>query len=157
MAGNSGAPLNNYGAFLCRQGDYKKAESYFLKAVSDLHYVNTAGAYENAGLCALSEPNDDKARIYFAKTLNQDPSHKVSFYELLKLEIKAGNNSEAYTLVQKHPELVLNDKVLLSMAKEVADKVGQHQVASEYEQTLNNLNPNIINSGVNNEYNNHVG
>ena len=56
LAGNSGAQLNNYGTFLCRQGDYKKAENYFLKAVKDVQYVNTAGAYENAGLCALSDP-----------------------------------------------------------------------------------------------------
>ncbi|MCW8385556.1 type IV pilus biogenesis/stability protein PilW [Fluoribacter dumoffii] len=157
LSGNAGAQLNNYGAFLCRQGDYKKAESYFLKAVSDLKYVHTAGAYENAGLCALSVPNEDKAKIYFVKALNQDPSRKVSFYELLKLEVKAGNDTEAFTMVQKHPELVLNDKVLLSLAKEASEKVGQHAIAAEYEQNINNLNSNIDNSGVNNEYNNHAG
>nr|WP_028380636.1 type IV pilus biogenesis/stability protein PilW [Legionella cherrii] len=157
VAGNSGAQLNNYGAFLCRQGDYKKAEAYFLKAVNDLKYLHTAGAYENAGLCALSVPNEDKAKSYFAKALNQDPSRKVSFYELLKLEIKMGHDSEAFAMVQKHPELVLNDKALLILAKEASDKVGQHAIAAEYEQSINNLNSNIDNSGVNNEYNNHAG
>lgn len=88
LTGSGGPQLNNYGAFLCRQGDYKNAEKYFLKAVNDLQYIHTAGAYENAGLCALSVPNDEKALFYFTKALNQDPSRKVSFYELLKLEIK---------------------------------------------------------------------
>ncbi len=52
-SGHAGAQLNNYGAFLCRQGQYAEAEQYFLKATKDLKYDHTAGAYENAGLCAL--------------------------------------------------------------------------------------------------------
>lgn len=157
LKGSGGAQFNNYGAFLCRQGDYKGAEKYFLKAVNDLQYINTAGAYENAGLCALAVPNEEKARLYFAKALNHDPSRKVSLYELLKLEIKMGKNQEAFNLVQKHPDLVLNDKILLSLAKEVSEKVGQHHIAAEYEQKIYNLNSHIDNSGVHNEHNNHFG
>ncbi|QMT60232.1 type IV pilus biogenesis/stability protein PilW [Legionella sp. PC997] len=157
FSGNGGAQLNNYGAFLCRQGNYTKAENYFLKAANDLKYVHTSGAYENAGLCALSVPNEDKAKLYFAKALNQDPSRKASFYELLKLEIKSGKDSDAFALLQKHPDLILNDKVLLSLAKEISEKVGQYTLAAEYQQSINNLNSNIDNSGVNNEYNNHTG
>ncbi|WP_058499211.1 type IV pilus biogenesis/stability protein PilW [Legionella gratiana] len=157
LTGSGGAQLNNYGAFLCRQGDYKKAEKYFLKAVNDLQYIHTAGAYENAGLCALSVLNEERAMFYFAKALNQDPSRKVSLYELLKLEIKAGRDKDAFALVQNHPDLVLNDRILLSLAKEVSEKVGQHHIAAGYEQDLGNLNSHIDNSGVNNEHNNHSG
>src|SRR5580704_10911769 len=32
LSSNAGAQLNNYGTFLCRQGQYKEAELYFLKA-----------------------------------------------------------------------------------------------------------------------------
>jgi type IV pilus assembly protein PilF len=64
LSKNSGAQLNNYGTFLCRQAKYEKAESYFLKAVKDEQYINTAGAYENAGLCALAIPDNDKAKLY---------------------------------------------------------------------------------------------
>lgn len=153
---NGGAQLNNFGAFLCRQGNYKQAENYFLQAVNDLKYLYTAGAYENAGLCALSVPNEKSAKTYFSKAFSQDPSRKVSFYELLKLEIKNGQASEAFALIQKHPDLVMNDRILLSLAKEIADKVGQHNIAVEYELSMNNLNPNIDNGGANNEYTNHV-
>lgn len=157
LAKNGGAQLNNYGAFLCRRGQYKKAENYFLKAVNDLKYVHTAGAYENAGLCALSVPDEEKAKVYLSKALNQDPSRRVSFYELLKLETKNGHDSEAFALLQKHSDLILNDKILLSLAKDISVKVGQNTLAAEYEQSINSLNSNIDNSGVNNEYNNHTG
>lgn len=156
FASNGGAQLNNYGAFLCRQDDYKKAEHYFLRAANDLHYVHTAGAYENAGLCALSVPNTAKARLYFTKALNQDPIRKVSFYELIKIEIKEGRNVEAYTLLRKYPNLVLNDRILLSLAKEISVKVGQYNVAVEYENNIKNIEPNLDNGGANNEYNNYA-
>ena len=40
----------------------------------------------------------------------------------MKLESKEGNDAEAFALVQKHPDLVLNDRVFLSLAKEIAEK-----------------------------------
>lgn len=156
LTANGGAQLNNYGAFLCRQEEYQKAEQYFLKAVNDLQYVNTAAAYENAGLCALSVPNNEKAKLYFTKAINQDPSRKDSFYELVKLEVKGGHDADAFALMQKHPDLVLGDRVLLSLAQEVSEKVGQHDVAVAYGNNLNKIDPNLDNGGENNEYNNHA-
>nr|WP_196398940.1 type IV pilus biogenesis/stability protein PilW [Legionella saoudiensis] len=156
LAGNAGAQLNNYGAFLCRQGDYKQAELYFLKAAADLRYINTAGAYENAGLCALSANQAEQAKPYFMKALDQDPSRKVSFYELVKIEAKSGHNTRAYALVQKHADLVLNDRTLLFLAKEVAEKAGQYEVAAMYKQTIKKMDPNLDIGGANNEYNNHA-
>ena len=158
LSSNSGAQLNNYGTFLCRQAQYIKAESYFLNAVKDSQYIHTAGAFENAGLCVLAIPNTEKAKLYFTKALNQDPSLRESFYELVKLESNDGHNEKAYQLIQQHPDLVLNDKILLDLAKDLADKVGKPEVAAEYENNLNKLVTRTDNtSGVNNEYNNHNG
>lgn len=158
LSSNSGAQLNNYGAFLCRQGEYKKAESYFLKAVKDSQYIHTSGAYENAGLCVLAIPDTEKAKFYFNKALNQDPSRRESFYELVKLESKDGHNEQAFQLIQQHPDLVLNDKILLDLAKDLANKVGKYEIAAAYEDNLNKLIGKTDNiSGVNNEYNNHNG
>ncbi len=155
LANKGGAQLNNYGAFLCRQGNYNKAEQYFLKAAGDLHYVNTASAYENAGLCALSVARQDKAKFYFTQALRQDPARKVSFYELVKLEVQKGNNKEAFELVEKHRDLVLNDRMLFSLAKEISEKVGRQDVAVKYKNNKK-VDPNLDNGGVNNEYNNHA-
>lgn len=53
IASYSGAVLNNYGAFLCRNKQYMAAEKQFIYAMHDANYVNVEKAYENAGLCAL--------------------------------------------------------------------------------------------------------
>lgn len=154
LSANSGAQLNNYGTFLCRQAEYTQAETYFLKAVKDPQYIHTAGAYENAGLCVLAIPDEKKAKFYFNKALNQDPSRRESFYELVKIENKEGNNEQALQLIQNHPDLVLNDKVLLDLAKIVATNAGKHDLAAEYEKNLTKIDNS---SGVNNEYNSHNG
>lgn len=158
LSANSGAQLNNYGSFLCKRGEYSQAEAYFLKAIKDPQYIHTAGAYENAGLCMLALPEEKKAKLYFTKALDQDPSRRESLYELAKLESKEGNNDQALALLQQHPDLVLNDKIFLAFAKRIAANAGKNELAAEYEMTLNNLNTKIDNSsGVNNEYNSHNG
>lgn len=88
IAPRNGAQLNNYGAFLCRNGQYALAEAYFLKAVKDVEYEHTAGAYENAGLCAVAIPDYAKAKKYFTQALEQDPSRQESLYQLVNIEMK---------------------------------------------------------------------
>ena len=157
LSSSSGAQLNNYGTFLCRIGDYTHAEPYFLKAVKDEQYIHTSGAYENAGLCALEVPDVAKAKQYFTLALNHDPSRRESLLELVKLAQKKGNAAEALLLFKEHPDLVLNDKMLLAMAKEMASKEGKMDLALAYENKLKEMEPGIVNSGVKNEYNNHIG
>lgn len=157
LSSNGGSQLNNYGTFLCRQGDYAKAETYFLKAVQDQQYLHTAGAYENAGLCALAIPDNDKAKLYFTKALSQDPSRKPSLFELVKLESSMGRDVEALELLKNHAELVLSDKIMITLAKDVANKAGQMSLAAEYEHSLNNTDQHVNNSGADDEYNSHNG
>lgn len=78
---HNGASLNNYGTFLCRQKIYNKADIYFRKAIAEPTYLNTAKAYENAGLCALAASHNDRARYYFKKAKEQDPNLKLSIEE----------------------------------------------------------------------------
>ena len=96
LAPHNGSQLNNYGAFLCRRGYYKTAETYFLQAVTDVHYVNSAGAYENAGLCAMAVPNYTKAIYFFKKALQQDPGRKQSLAKLAYAKQQMHTTSRYY-------------------------------------------------------------
>jgi type IV pilus assembly protein PilF len=73
LSPDDGAVLNNYGTFLCRSHRIDEAEKMFLKAATLPNYLNTAKAYENAGLCALTIPDKNKAKYYFEKASKQDP------------------------------------------------------------------------------------
>lgn len=125
MARGKGAPLNNYGSFLCRRGQYKQADIYFQRAIKDPGYEHMASVYENAGVCATAIPEYTKATVYFNKALEQDPSHKQSLYELVSIKVKLGLNNKALACLQEHRTLVLSDPALLALATDVAHKAGQ--------------------------------
>jgi type IV pilus assembly protein PilF len=135
-----GAQLNNYGAFLCRLGHYVQADAYFLKAVQDVNYVNTAAAYENAGLCAAEIPDNEKAKAYFIKALEQDPRRNQSLFELVSLELKQGNLNRALTYLQSYQAVVLNNRTLLALALETAHKAGNLKFEAFYKQRMSKLN-----------------
>jgi len=131
-APGKGAQLNNYGAFLCRQRDYKQAERFFLKAVNDVQYEHTAGAFENAGLCALAVPNVKKAQQYFLKALKHDPSRKQSLYELVKIEMSESHYHDALFHLQNHSNIVLHSKALLTLAVKTSHQLGKLELEAEY-------------------------
>lgn len=157
LAPDSGAQLNNYGTFLCRSGNYSDAETYFLKAVQDVNYVHTSGAYENAGLCAGAIPDYKKAETYFSKALEQDPRRKQSLYELASIELKQDKPDNALAYLQKYQELSLADPELLAMALLAAHKTGQSDIENDYKERLSKLNNFTGNSGVQNEYDSNNG
>lgn len=85
IAPSRGDAQNNYGTFLCRNGDYRGAVEHFMLAVKDPMYLDPADAYENAGLCALKIPDQKMAAKYFAQAITQDPSRTVSERKLKEL------------------------------------------------------------------------
>ncbi|QDP72511.1 type IV pilus biogenesis/stability protein PilW [Legionella israelensis] len=162
LAPGSGAQLNNYGTFLCRQGKYVESINYFLKAVKDQQYVHTAGAYENAGLCAAEIPDYDKSILYFTKALEQDPERKQSFYELVKIEKKLGNEKKVLDLIEKYSRFSADPAVLV-LAEKIAHKLGDARLQEKYAKKLELIQQRqryrqySDNSGVKNEYNSHNG
>ena len=49
----NGNVLNNYGTFLCKQGEYDQADTYFNRAIDQLYYYLVSASYENAAFCAF--------------------------------------------------------------------------------------------------------
>ena len=97
-----GAGHNNYGVFLCRQKHYQQAEQQFLAAIHNPHYINTANAYENAGLCALLIPNNTKAIAYFQEALQQNPNMPTSLQQLVHLSYVQQQYQQANLYLQRY-------------------------------------------------------
>lgn len=154
LAPKEGRQLNNYGAFLCRQGQYKQAEMYFLEAVNDMKYEHTAGAYENAGLCAAAIPDNEKALYFFSKALEADPSRAQSLYELVNIELKENRVNQALSYLQKYPELLLHDPSLLKIAVNVAQKAEKKELEAYYQAHYRNISEK---TGGKNDYNRNNG
>ena len=87
MHSRNGNVLNNYGTFLCKQGDYQQADQYFNRAIEQPYYYQISGSYENAAFCALRAGEENKAMDYFARALDYEPTRYRSALNLAKLEI----------------------------------------------------------------------
>ena len=116
LAPGKGSQLNNYGAFLCRRGQYSEANTYFLKATKDTRYEQTASAYENAGLCAANSSDYKNAAQYFSKALERDPARKQSLYEWVMIDLKLGQKDKAIARLKKYKALTKSDPALMALA-----------------------------------------
>ncbi len=92
---NAGAARNNYGAFLCREKHYHAGIKQILMAAQSSNYLNTAEAYENAGVCASRIPDYKSAIVYFQKALENDPNRRGALISLAKIYSKMGNKKMA--------------------------------------------------------------
>lgn len=65
---------NNYGWFLCQNGQAEKALPYFEAAAKSRNYQTPDKALNNAGVCSLKLKNDKAAENYFNQAFKLDPS-----------------------------------------------------------------------------------
>lgn len=107
---HSGSAINNYGTFLCRNGRYQAAIQAFLKAASEPAYLQSASAYENAGICALKIPNNALAMKYFHQAIDNNPSMPFSLLSLARLNHQMGNESSAKKYFMLFKNLALYHK-----------------------------------------------
>jgi type IV pilus assembly protein PilF len=95
IAPKNGETQNNYGTYLCRNAQYQASIQHFMSAVQDPEYLDTASAYENAGLCALKIPDHKLAVGYFNRALLQDPNLPTSLIELAHYDYGQQNYASA--------------------------------------------------------------
>lgn len=123
---------NNYGAFLCRQSQFRAAEKEFLKAVEDPNYMNTAEAFENAGLCILQLPDTAKAIEYFDKALRYDPSRSNALIEMAVISYKEGKISQAKEYLSRFAQVSNPTARSLLLGIELAKNMGDKNQEASY-------------------------
>ncbi|WP_239502594.1 type IV pilus biogenesis/stability protein PilW [Vibrio astriarenae] len=139
----NGNVLNNYGTFLCKQGEFDQANDYFNRAIKQPYYYLVSASYENAALCALKAGKKNKASYYFQRTLDHDPYRARSILQLSKLEIQNDDLSKArLRLIGFHQHFGVQI-ASLKLLIELEEKAGNTSLKNKYENLLNQL---IVNS-----------
>ncbi len=133
-----GPQLNNYGAFLCRQGKYKQANQYFEKASADIHYINLAGALENAGLCALAIPNISLAEQFFERAFIKDPKRTKALYELIKIAFEKKHYDVVLKRVEQYQLVNPLEASIVWLGYQAAMKSGTKEKAENFAWFLKN-------------------
>lgn len=78
MAPDSSYALNNYGAFLCRLGQYDMSHQLFKRAAQSHQQGSRADSLENSGYCYLAEGEFKAARQALQQAIKIEPEKRTS-------------------------------------------------------------------------------
>lgn len=140
--------INSYGAFLCEQGRYEKAKSYFLKAVSSKSYVSTAETYENLAICAVEQGKTDEAIDFFESALNHQPTRGKSLFFLAQLQKEQGNYGEAKKTLWKYDRVSRVSPESLWLSYEIAQGLNDTEAALGYGELMKSMFPDHPNTAL---------
>lgn len=124
--------LNNYGQFLCQEGNWKGAEKYFLKALENPVYQKPEIPYTNAGLCALKHNHLYQAESYFRKALQKNPNFPRALSEMAELSYKQRHYQQARNYLQRHDEFANHTSRSLWLRIRVERKLGNKDAEASY-------------------------
>lgn len=132
----NGNVLNNYGTFLCKRGDFEKADQMFNRAIEQPYYYLIPASYENAAFCALKSQDKDKARYYFTRAIDHDPHRPKSILQLAKIEIDSGDYTEARIRLMRFNQMYGVKKPSLQLMIQVERTAGNEALEKKYQKQL---------------------
>jgi len=122
IAPKRGDVQNNYGTYLCRSGRYQESIQHFELAARDIHYIDTAAAYENAAICAMKIPDKKLARQFFQKALGSDPGRSNVYLGLAELDFQTGQLMKAKRNLETFLSLSAPTTESLSLSHKLQNK-----------------------------------
>lgn len=138
---------NNYGAFLCRTGQGKGADKYFLKALKDPFYKTPEVAYSNAGNCSLEQGDLDKADAFLRQSLEYNDKLPLTLISMADVSYQTGNYMRARAFLQRYGSVGAWDKESLLLGYQIESKLGDAKSANRYRLELLERFPNSSQAG----------
>jgi type IV pilus assembly protein PilF len=129
---------NNYGQYLCRHGEYRKAIEQFDMAASNPLYPGLAASLTNAGICAGRIPDNKQAEEYFRKALEHDPNFAYALLQMADLMHKEDNNLGARAYIQRYDGVSKPSAESLWLGFQVENGLGDTGAAENYALKLKN-------------------
>ena len=144
-APQSGAYLNNYGAWLCRNGQPREALAYFDAAVRDPAYGDRAGALANAGACAITAGEGGRVERDLRAALALDPENAVALDAMTRWLVSEGRYFDARAFSQRHLAAAPATAAALQRAAQIEAALGDTGAADRYLRRLRTEFPDASN------------
>ena len=128
--------LNNYGSYLCQNGQYQSASQHFMAAIKDPLYTTPEFAYTNAGICIKKSGDVITAEKYFRKSLALKPNFASALYQMAKIKFEQGDYTRAQAFLQRYHER--NPQVVesLSLCVQINSRLGDLNAAGQCKRKL---------------------
>jgi len=136
LAPTRGVVLNNYGAWLCGNGQAAASLALFDRAIADPAYPTPASALANAGSCALTAGQGARASRDLGQALELDPANPVALEAMAQSEFTAGHYMEARAFVERRLAAAPASVKMLQLASQIEQKLGDTAAAARYVQRI---------------------
>ena len=136
LAPIQGGMLNNYGTWLCGQGQALESLEWFDRALADSTYPSPAVALANAGACAHQAGQDERSDQYLKQAIELDPANSVALGTLAAREFRAGRAFHARAFSQRRLAAAPADASALLLASQIEEELGDKAAAARYVQQL---------------------
>jgi len=142
-----GSVNNNYGAYLCGVGKADEAERYFRAAVDDPFYDTPAIALSNAGSCALSAGDLDKAESFLRQSLEYDPKLAAALLPMAEVSYRKESYLRARAFLQRFEAVSPTTQESLLLGYTIESRLGDMASAERYRLELLERYPEALRAG----------
>ncbi len=135
---------NNYGVFLCQQGQLAEALDQFERAARGPHNPAPQVAFKNAGVCALEAGDRARAERYFRLALARDPAMPDALLEMARLMHEQGRHLQARAFLERYRAVAPPDPAALWLGVRVERALGDQEAAARYAEELQRRFPGSL-------------
>ena len=136
LAPNRGGLLNNYGIWLCSNGQAAASLDWFDRAAAAPGYETPDAALANGAACALQAGQALRAERNARQALAAAPANPVALQTLARIEFAAGHGLEARAFIERRLAAAAADRETLQLASQIEQSLGDTAAAARYVQRL---------------------
>lgn len=127
---------NNYGWFLCQEGQEQRALAFFMTAARNPLYTTPTKPYTNAGICSVRMKDDKAAEEYLATALRLSPTNTQALFWLADIALRQGRYADARQSVTDIEKLMEPTAAVLWLAVRIERKAGNREAEARYASQL---------------------
>nr|VFJ48181.1 MAG: type IV pilus assembly protein PilF [Candidatus Kentron sp. FW] len=132
---------NNLGVLLCVTDRQMEADGYFLKAIANPHYRKPEVAMGNAGDCAYSTGNLQKAETYFRRALSFSMKLPGPLLRMAELSFSKGHGLAAREYLQRYLDIGTHSPRSLWLGIRIENLLDNQDAVSSYALLLRTHHP----------------
>ncbi|WP_353074931.1 type IV pilus biogenesis/stability protein PilW [Stenotrophomonas sepilia] len=136
LAPQRGDLLNNYGAWLCQQGQPAESLAWFDRALQAPGYATPGEAQANAGSCALDAGQLERAERDLRAALVAAPANPVALESMAQLSFRQGRYMEARAFAERRIAAAPATRSVLQLASQIEVKLGDRAASDRYLQRI---------------------
>ena len=142
LAPNNPDLSNNYGWFLCQNGQEKQSIAYFEAALKSRAYQSPVKALNNAGACSLKLKELVAAERYLTEAFRQEPANLDTNANLAKLHFARGDYQQARSYISRATKADPVSADVLWTAIKVERKLDNRPAENSFAIQLRRRHPN---------------